>query len=213
MKKLIPLGLLLLLTLHIAGCDNDSDNQSSSKSVHTENDFINNPGLSADIAASICVTFLEPPDMGEDGSRMFSKNDDGDLGTDILPITFTTTTNITLCWEDDNPGAEHTISIIDTQGVETLFHKVNEDCVEALIEQGDYFLIFTHDGKTNEEHTIYVRPANGSLADKSLSPFRFIPNFIENAFAQPDNLGLMIGTDSCEECDLMGGDFQHADLG
>jgi len=94
-----------------------------------------------------------------------------------------------------------------------LFHKVNEDCEEALIEQGEYFLKFTHDGKTNEEHTIYVRPANGSLADKSLSPFRFIPNFIENAFAQVGDLGLMIGTDSCEGCDLNGGDFQHADLG
>jgi len=110
MKKLLPIGLLLLLTLSIAGCDNDSDNQSSSKSVHTENDFINNPGMSADITAGICVTFLEPSDIGEDGARMFSKNDDGDLGTDILPITFPTTTNLTLCWEDDNPGAEHTIS-------------------------------------------------------------------------------------------------------
>lgn len=94
-----------------------------------------------------------------------------------------------------------------------MFHKVNEDCEEALIEAGDYFLKFTHDGKTNEEHTIYVRPVNGSLADKSLSPFRFIPDFIENAFAQVGDLGLMVSSDSCEGCDLMGGDFQHADLG
>ena len=202
MKKLLAVGLLILLTLHITGCDNDSDNQSNTKTVFTENDFINDPSLIVDIAISTCITFLEPPKSDDNGARLFSINDDGEQGTDLYPIFISTTTNITLCWEDENPNAEHTVSIIDSQGNEMGFHQVNEDCVSELIEPGDYFLLFTHDAKTNEEHTVYMRPANNSSVKRSESFPKFLPNIIKDAFAETDELELLVTTNSCESCNL-----------
>lgn len=210
MKKLLLFGLLLSLSLSITGCDNDSDN---SKSVFTENDVINDPLLLVDIATSTIVTYLEPPNDDENGTPLFSILDDGERGTDIFPIFLSETTIITICWEDDVLGAEHTLSIVDSEGNETLFHQANEDCVSELVEPGDYSLLFTHDGKTQEELTIYLRPLFSLLDTQTKSFFKFLPHFIKDAYAQNAELGLLITTDSCEQCNLRQGDFQFADLG
>lgn len=184
---------IFLISPILISCDSDSNNSSDAKTVFTENDFLEDFNLEADARVDTCVTFLEPPDDAgtiDESSRV----SDGVNGTDVMRIAIDWASNLRICWIDDNEFAEHDVKLVDLQGNEILFHIANEECVTEMVEEGSYDLIFTHDGITDNTHSIYVRPvAEGNSGNGNL-------------------INLLITTDACEECFLAQGDFENADL-
>lgn len=137
------------------GCDN-VENQGQSE-VLTENDFVDDPFLIGSLETNTIITFLEnlfAQDVG---------NDTGGVGTDTLPVRLNSTTNLTICWQDDDPGAMHNIMLIDSSDNLVLSHASNDDCAAGVVQLGNYTLELQHDGNSAEEFTVFVVPegANG----------------------------------------------------
>ncbi|MDA2921511.1 hypothetical protein MYX76_18800, partial [Desulfobacterota bacterium AH_259_B03_O07] len=93
----------------IGGCGGDSGPSSSAgsrntKPVLTENDFAMDPAITADDNTTTIVKHLESP------FHVFveGEGDTGGIGIDILPLILSKTTDLTVCWVDENPDAVHT---------------------------------------------------------------------------------------------------------
>ena len=109
MNKLFTLFSVFFIVALITACDNDNNDQDIIE-VLTENDFVEDESIRADFGQHNIVKFLEPPIVNQ-----ISK-DTGDIGTDIIPVTYTATVEHTFCWEDDNPDSEHFMELTDTEG-------------------------------------------------------------------------------------------------
>jgi len=223
------LGLALLLGFisfgAIGGCHNDGDQVSQVIQVLTENDFSDDPGLSADPRAGVVVMFLEHPDTEK------PDNDTGEVGIDTIPHRYTTTLNHTFCWEDDDGDAEHFMELVDSEGNEILKIDVNGECITEVIEAGDYVMIINHDGKKEKTHPIFIIPGrsgeqaaqridtNKGLFKSAKSQFSKIINNFHNIITQKakaqtvaENVKTLLSTNKCIACDLTGALMPDANL-
>ncbi len=200
------------------GCGN---NDGDGTQALTENDFANDPGLSADPEGGVIVKFLEHPDSENPG------NDTGEVGNDTIPFTYTRTLTQTFCWEDEDGDAGHFMELDDSDGNEILRIDVNGECVTVVIEAGDYVRTIHHDGKKETTHPIFIipNPDNDQEARKTdglINRFKIIISNIlldlqdtvsKDAKAQTTSpLGTLITTGKCIGCDLRKVDLSFRDL-
>jgi len=147
------LGFILLFGFislgAIGGCSNSGSSDNDAQ-VLTENDFSEELSISAEADEGIIVDFLEPP-ATEKPDR-----DTGEVGIDIIPYKYTETLTNTFCWEDDDPGAEHFMTLVDSNGLELLMVEANGDCVTVLIEEGEYEMRIHHDGRSEDSLAVFV---------------------------------------------------------
>lgn len=223
MNKLFTLFSVFFIIALISACDNDSDNQDIVQ-VLTENDFVDDSTIRADFQEHNIVKFLEPP-----GSEQAAK-DTGDIGTDIIPVTYSSIVEHEFCWDDDNADSEHFMELSDAEGSTILQLQVNDDCVTEVIEAGDYTLTIFHDGLSEDTHSIFINidedgqpvitpPVNKYSLVKT-EALKLIKNSItKNAHAQtvPDNIKTLMSTNKCVGCNffranLSQGQFFSADL-
>ena len=133
------------------GCNNNGGGQDGTQAL-TENDFAEDPGLSANPEKGVVVTFLEHPDSEEPG------NDTGNVGSDIIPHRYTRTLNHTFCFTDDNDASEHFMILRNSDGEEVLRALANGGCVTERIEAGDYEVVVTHGGHVAKIEPIFLIP-------------------------------------------------------
>ncbi|MGB3363277.1 MAG: pentapeptide repeat-containing protein [Thermodesulfobacteriota bacterium] len=155
-KLLKSFGFVLLLSFvllgAIGGCSNDGSSGNNTK-VLTENDFSEDASLSAEADEGIVVDFLEPPTIEK------PERDTGEVGIDIIPYKYEQTISNTFCWEDEDQGAEHFMTLVNSEGTEVLMVEVNGECATALIEEGDYEMQIHHDGKSEDSLAIFIQSA------------------------------------------------------
>jgi len=212
--------LLLLASLSFIGCGSDGGGGSSQDTqALTENDFANDPSLRADPEGGVIVQFLEPPDSEK------PENDTGEIGVDVIPMTYKRDLNHTYCWDDDDEDSEHFMILLDSNDVEILRLGANEDCVTAFVDAGSYTMIIHHDARIETIHTIFIVPESGLVANNKDSipegilerAGRVLSNILEelessiiqttNAQTVADNINTLIMTNSCGGCDLIGANF------
>lgn len=222
-KSLVFVALFGFMSLGaIGGCsDNNNGGQNGAQAL-TENDFVNDITLSANPEKHLVVKFLEHPDA--EGTE----NDTGEVGNDVLPLTYKRTLEHTFCWEDDDPGAGHFMELDDDEGNLIFRLDVNGDCLTEIIEAGDYIMTIHHDGRILTTHTIFIIPDtdNNQQATETqglIHRFKLVvASLVENiqntvskdAIAQSvqDNINTLISTNSCPRCNLSGADLSNADL-
>jgi len=220
------LGFVLLLGFislgAIGGCNNNGGGQDGTRAL-TENDFSEDPSISAKADGGVVVSFLEPPG-GEKPER-----DTGEVGTDIVPYRYNQTFEHTFCWEDEDQAAEHFMTLIDAEGVEVLKVEVNGDCVTEVIEKGNYEMLLHHDEKTEDTHPVFVVPdQNGDLGANKTEMEQGILKTVKRIFDETlrnigfskearaqsvsDNIKTLLKTNACPNCDLRRADLTRADL-
>jgi len=225
MKCLLFVLLLGFISLGaIGGCGNNGGEQDDTQAL-TENDFVNDPSLSANPRGGVVVIFLEHPDSEQPG------NDTGEVGRDIIPYRYDKDLNHTFCFEDENDDAEHFAVFFDSDGNEVLRVEANGECVTVFIPAGDYFLELTHDGKIEDilpvfaipgrtaEQTVRNVDTDKGLFKSSKNLFSIILNDLHHiitpkAKAQTvaDNVQTLLSSDSCVGCNLSGANLIGADL-
>ena len=205
----------------IGGCNNNGGVQDGTQAL-TENDFFNDPNLSANPKKGVVVTFLEPPDSKE------PENDTGEIGNDVIPFKYKSTLEHTFCWEDDDPDAEHFMVLEDSEGNEIFRLDVNGECITVVLEAGDYVMIIHHDGRILTTHPVFIIPNPDDIqqarkTDGLINRFKVvIANILQgmqntvskDARAQTvqDNINTLISTNSCPSCNLTGADLSNANL-
>jgi len=222
----------------IGGCNNNGGGQDGTQAL-TENDFFNDPNLSANPKKGIVVVFLEPAEAPEEDNLT------GVLGVDVIPYSYTRTLNHTICWEDDNVDSKHFMILQNSDGEEVLRALANGGCVTEVIEAGDYGMILTHGEHVAKIDPVFLIPipedeqvtkrdefdqrefrtANGFPSKM----YRYIPgglvkffDSISNVFTRPAraqtggdpsaNLTTLINTNACGECNLTGVNLSGKDL-
>ena len=116
----------------------------------TEIDFFNDPNLRVDPGGVVIATFLEHPNSSVE------QKDTGVLGRDVIPLTYSLTTNNTFCWVDEDRDAKHLMTLNDINGIEIIRVLANGDCVTEVIEPGEYDMTLHHDGRTENTFTIHL---------------------------------------------------------
>ena len=210
----LPLGLL------ITACDDNGT--TTGGQARTENDFVNEPGLMADPENDLVVMFLERPVILEELTQeVGSGNDTAEQGVDKFSYRYERDVNHTVCWEDDNEEAAHTVTHVNSDGEEVLEAVANGGCVSELIPAGDYEVIVTHDGVSDDQPVFFRPQKDGSEIAKKSNTVDFgeiikLFQFTNKSYAQSDdsdeNRTTLITTKKCPECDLSGGSFEGAKL-
>lgn len=214
-----PLNLLAFFVL-IAVASACNDDGSGTRSVLTENNFVNDQGLYADPEIHLVVKVLEHP-----GSEK-TENDTDSTGQDAFPLVYSRTIEHTICWEDDDGESGHFMELKDTEGNFILALSANEECVTELIHAGEYIVTVYHDGRNNTTYPVFIAPdpQNNQLTSKmrgSVSPTPGVPEFVKNllnnivreATAQTTTpLQTLITTGKCTGCDLKGADLSSANF-
>lgn len=218
-------GILLLLgfiTLGaIGGCSNNGGGQDGTQAL-TENDFAEDPSLSALAGGSVVVHFLEPP-AGQTATR-----DTGGIGDDVIPFRYRETSEHTLCWEDDDPGAAHFMTLVDRDGQELLRVDANGDCVTEIIERGNYEMRLRRDGLSGDTLPIFIQPVIQDQEAKNIAPGEGIIKTVKRIFQDTfrdieintearaqtvaQNIQTLLKTLSCNNCDLKNANLANAAL-
>jgi len=162
--------------------------------MYTELDFSADPGLFATPDNTITATFLESPLSAE------QENDTGGVGFDVIPYTFPTTLEQTYCWEDDNPEAQHYMTLVNSDNEEVLSVVANGECVTETLAPGDYFMYIYHDGNTDERIAVFVAPEEGQLLLSTTNDETL------------QNVITLLNTNACAGCDLSGANLSGLDL-
>ena len=162
--------------------------------VLTESDFARDSDLSAFPEGNIVATFLESPTATDE------ENDTGTIGLDVIPYKYTDSIEQTFCWDDDNESAEHSMTLLNSDGGEVFTIDAKGDCVTRTIGEGDYEMHIRHDGKSNKRIAIFIVPeANQSLlttaSDEALQ-----------------NVTSVLNSDKCIGCDLSNVNLNNTDL-
>lgn len=147
--KYLFIFLCFFMVLANTSCK-DRGSDSLRQQLLTESDFLNNPGLRADLSGGVLETFLEHPESSAD------KSDSGVRGRDVIPLTYGTTTSHTFCWEDQDKDSRHFMTLNDINGIEIIRVLANDDCVTEIIHNGDYDMILHHDGRINKTFAIFI---------------------------------------------------------
>ena len=217
--SILYIALILVLPLFILACDDNSN--SINGTALTENDFVQDSALRADPEKGVIVTFLESPDSEA------PENDTGEVGTDVIPVTFRQLVERTFCWDGDDPDAMEFMEIRDSEGNLVLGVEANGDCITQVIQPGDYVMIFNHDGRSEDTHPIFIipDPNDTQQAKQSHGLFNGFKQTVANilgglksalykdAIAQvEENINTLIKTNNCQDCDLIGANLSGADL-
>jgi len=162
--------------------------------VLTERDFAKDPDLLAIPDGGIVATFLEPP------TAIDEKDDTGAIGLDVIPYEYSKTMEQTFCWDDDNVFSEHTMTLLDSEGVEVFTVISGGGCVTRTVRQGVYEMQIRHDGKSDERVAVFIVPGE----DKSV-----INTASDEAL---ENLTTVLNSNKCIGCDLTGINLNGLDL-
>ena len=204
----------------IGGCSGGGG-QDGSQAL-TENDFVEDPSLSAIAGGGVVVHFLEPP------AGMTAQRDTGDPGIDIIPIRYNRTTEHNYCWEDDDPGAAHSMALVDSEGQVLLTVQANGDCATEIIERGNYEMRLSHDGLSQDTHPIFIRPVVSDQDARNTPSEQGIIKTVKRIFkgtlqsfgmgteamAQTvqQNIETLLQTRRCITCDLKKANLRGANL-
>ncbi len=165
-----------------------------SAGVLTERDFARDSELFAIPEGGIVATFLEPPTATDE------ENDTGAIGLDIIPYKYTEAIEQTFCWDDDNESAEHSMTLLDSEGAEVFTVQAAGDCVTSTIGEGDYEMHIRHDGKSDERVAVFIVAG----VDKSL-----LSTASDEAL---QNMTSVLNSNKCIGCDLSGINLNGMDL-
>lgn len=220
-------GVLLLLGFvsigAIGGCSNNDGSQGSTRAL-TENDFSEDPSLSAKADRGIAVTFLEHPD-----SEKPERDTDG-VGIDIIPYKYKRALGNTFCWEYEDEGAEHFMTLVDSNAVEVLMVEANGDCVTEVIEEGDYEMRIHHDGRTEDSIGVFIQVTKDTdeAGARSIDTYQGVLKTAKGIFSETlskigitceanaqtveENVKTLLSTGACVSCDLHGANLSDADL-
>ena len=224
-SKFVFLIVLLIFSYGLTACDNGGS--SSDGQARTENDFVNEPGLMADPENDLVVMFLESPGPSEQLMQgLHTGNDIGEQGIDKFSYRYERDVNHTVCWEDDNEEAAHTVTHINSDGEEVFEAVANGGCVSEIIPAGDYDVIITHDGLSDSDPIFFRPQSNTSISSKKtvltnmflvktgeiLNLFKFTKNSYAQSDDSQDNVSTLLTTNKCTGCDLSNADLQSAGL-
>ena len=206
----------------IGGCSNNNSGgqaTTSATTALTENDFGTDLGLVANLEKHLIVKFLEHPSSEE------AAPDTGEVGNDVIPVTYTRTLEHTFCWEDDDPEAGHFMEFDDSDGNLIFRLDVNGECITEIIEAGDYVMTIHHDGRIETTYPIFLIPNPEDIQQAKetnglINRFKVvIANILQNiqntvskdARAQTvqDNINTLISTNNCPSCNLFKADLSN----
>ncbi len=205
----------------IGGCSNNGGNNNDTQAL-TENDFSENSLLFAGPVGGVIVDFLEPPG-GEKPEK-----DTGAVGTDVVPYRYNETVENTFCWEDDDPGAAHFMTLVDSAEEEVLMLEVNGNCVTQVIEKGNYEMRLHHDGMSEDTLAIFIQPILADQLGRNSGSKQGIIKTVKRIFEETlHNIGIstearaqtlaqnvqtLLKTNSCVNCDLEQAELSKANL-
>ena len=184
----------LLIIFTIAVLVNFTGAVSGPVKVLTETDFVQNSALFALPEDEIVAVFLESPLSGGE------PNDTGIIGLDVIPYEYEKEIVQTFCWDDDNPDAEHYMTLLDNSGKEVLTVFSGGECVTETIAEGDYEMRVMHDGKSDKRVAVFIVPEG----EKSLLTTASDETLL--------NLTSVLNSDKCIGCDLSNVNLSSADL-
>jgi len=230
-RNLIKLFTILLFVVAISACDNSN---SSTDEVFTENDLAVDSTVTHNAFGSIFVFYLEHPnqpdgDPGNSTNGKFNELDFDTTGVDTVPINFKETTNHTFCFEDEqDTSSEHSAILKTLMGEEIVQFAANGNCVELIVEAGEYLLEVTHDGKIETILPLFLVSetiSNSAKNTNSNNPFFKYAQILINKiglFNTPDAVAqtttvvnttqTLIQTKSCVGCNLTGANLKDATL-
>ena len=108
MRAVLFISFLFVISLGLIGGCSDGGGQNDATAL-TENDFAEDSDLRADLERGVVVTFLEAPNSEP------PENDTGQVGVDLVPLTYRRTVEQTFCWEDVDVDAMHFMELKDSQ--------------------------------------------------------------------------------------------------
>ena len=220
-KSVLLISFLFVISLGLIGGCSDGGGQNDATAL-TENDFAEDSSLRAELDEGVVVTFLEAPNSEP------PENDTGQVGVDLVPLTYRRTAEQTFCWEDDDVDAMHFMELRDSEESLVLTVQANGDCVTELIAEGNYIAAFHHDESVGYALPIFIKPNREELAEATKTD-GFIDGFklavsnvlkriektvTKDAKAQTveENINTLLSTKSCVGCNLSGADLSGADL-
>jgi len=239
--KFRPIYILLvfIITISVYGCDGGGESGSGGGvptgesltpligEAKSENQFAN-PALQINADRDIYLTFLESPDSEEE------LNQTGENGFDEFPYVYEEAVNNTICWEDDDPGAAHSMSLLDNTGDKILGVLANGECVNQIVPAGIYKVRVYHDNIDGDILPLFFVPEFTQIASNNVSntgnflavlkSLIYKLHITETSYAQaiPFEITTMIRTGSCVGCNpenmllrgqyLSGADLEGANL-
>ncbi|MGB2692295.1 MAG: pentapeptide repeat-containing protein [Thermodesulfobacteriota bacterium] len=226
----IPLALIALLYICVSSCGGSSGGDSSQappvqdsmeipKGIAlSENEIKSNPILQVMADRDTYVTYLEPASSSEESNLT------GGLGFDVFSYVYEIAINHTICWEDDDPGAAHFMTIANAQGEQVLRVDANGGCVTEFIAPGIYEARVDHDNFGQSTLSIFFVPqlpqvaSTGSgVLDSVLDNLYVLiskldPVHISNAQTEILDITTTVTTNSCSGCSLEGILFRSQNL-
>ncbi len=213
-RTVVTLSLFIALFSLMAACHDNNNSSSGRTGGLSEQDFANNPILTAQPGDGVILYLLESANALE------SANKTGEVGFDILPIKTEFGTNHTFCWDDIAEDSEHFMALLDIEGVELLKENVNGGCQTIFLEPGEYEIRMFNDDNTDHIIPIFIQYdrdeelfsqniSESGLLDKLLRALSFLDGSIDShaQTEQEDNFTIFIDTWECPGCDLSGVDF------
>jgi len=190
----IPLLIIFTISVWVSITGAVGGAQEGPVKVLTEMDFAKDPGLLALPQDEIIAVFLESPSSADE------PNDTGETGLDVIPYKYKKAVEQTFCWDDDDPSAEHSMTLIDSSGAVVAAVNAGGDCLTETIAEGGYEVRVAHDGKSDKRISIFIVPEDGK------------PPLGTESEEALQNITSVLNVDKCVGCDLSDVDLSNADL-
>ncbi|EIA1495489.1 pentapeptide repeat-containing protein [Vibrio parahaemolyticus] len=218
----IKFKVLFTLTcscIFATACNSDNTSTEIQSKLLVEKDFANNSRLRANPEQGTVILFLEPP-----YATVAADDFNGESGSDVIPYRYSRSLYHTFCYEDDNSNSKHSTVLNDSSGAEVLRISANEECVSAVIPEGEYHLVLTHGQHVDSTDITFLvtTPDSGSQTEINSINYsitsrvlRSIGSLLINsayADAADNNVTTLISTNACKDCDLSGADLSSATL-
>lgn len=221
-SSLITIAIFTILYICVSSCGGSSGGDSNQDppfeesllmpegDALSENQIAANPTLQVNADRDTYVTFLEPINTSEE------LNFTGETGFDLFSYVYEMAINHTICWEDEDPGAAHFMTISDSTGAQVLRVEANGECITQLIEPGIYKARVDHDNLSEIILPIFFVPQlsqvaskDSGLLDNIVNTFDTIVSILDpvlKSHAQIETLDIttIIATNSCLVCNLEG---------
>jgi len=219
-QSVLFITILSIMSLGLIGGCSDS-NSIITYTALSENDFAEDSSLRARLDRGVIVTFLEAP------SSEAPEKDTGEVGIDLIPLTYPKTTEQRFCWKDDDSEAKHFMVVTDSEGSVILTADANGDCVTEVIEPGDYSLSIHHDGSNENSLPVFLIPqtkesVQAGKKDGLAGRFKLAASNIlkrmEAAITKDaqakviKNMDTLLSTKNCDFCSLINLDLRDAYL-
>lgn len=226
----ITIVIIALLYIFVSSCGGSSGGDTSEDpqfdeslvtpegNALSENELSANPILQVMADRDTYVTYLEPTTTSEE------LNLTGELGFDLFSYVYEIAVNHTVCWEDDDPGAAHVLTISNSTGAQVLRAEANGGCVTEFIAPGIYEARVDHDNLSQSTLPIFFVPQLSQVASTNDRVLNIVLNNlyvliskldpVYLSYAQTDTLDITttIITNSCLGCSLEGILLRSQDL-